>query len=442
MSEILFEIVFVLCLVLANGVFAMSEMSIVSSRRTRLQQRAEGGDVGARTALELADNPNRFLSTVQIGITLIGILAGAVGGAGLSEVLARQYALIPALEPYSGTLGLATVVAGIGYLSLVLGELAPKRIALGNAERIASLVSRPMRLLSRIAAPAVRLLSISTDAVVRLVGARKTSEPPITEQEVRILIRQGTEAGVFEESEQDMVENVFHLGDRTAASLMTPRPDVVFLDARDAKERLHEVLAAHRFSRYPLRGPESDDVVGIVRAKDVLLDVLQGDEVDLANLARPPLFVPETTSAMKTLEQMKASRVHCALVVDEFGVTVGMVTYHDVLEALVGDLPSADRPADALAVRRDDGSWLVDGALPVEEFIELLGLGSRGNQVRGPYHTMGGFVAARLGALPRVADRFTLEDLVVEVVDMDGNRVDKVLVTRAATQGTSPSASV
>jgi putative hemolysin len=237
-----------------------------------------------------------------------------------------------------------------------------------------------------------------------------------------------------------MVENVFHLGDRTAASLMTPRPDVVFLDARDAKERLHEVLAAHRFSRYPLRGPESDDVVGIVRAKDVLLDVLEGDEVDLANLARPPLFVPETTSAMKTLEQMKASRVHCALVVDEFGVTVGMVTYHDVLEALVGDLPSADRPADALAVRRDDGSWLVDGALPVEEFIELLDLGSRGGQVRGPYHTMGGFVAARLGALPKVADRFTLEDLVVEVVDMDGNRVDKVLVTPAATQSTRPSA--
>ena len=438
MSEILFEIVFVLGLVLANGLFAMSEMSIISSRRARLEQRAADGDAGALTALELAGSPNRFLSTVQIGITLIGILAGAVGGAGLAEFLARQLALVPALEPYSATIGLVLVVSGIGYLSLVLGELAPKRIALGNPERIASLVARPMRLLSKIAAPVVRLLSLSTDVVIRLAGAKESKEPPVTEQEIRILIRQGTESGVFEPIEQDMVESVFHLGDRSVASLMTPRPDVVFLRVGDTADRVQEVLAEHHFSRYPLREMDSDEMLGIVRAKDILLEVLRGETLDLTSIARPALVVPETTSAMKTLEQMKGARVHSALVVDEFGVTVGMVTYHDVLEAIVGDLPSADRPKDSQAVRREDGSWLLDGALSVDELVALLDLGAKAGEVRGPYHTLGGFVAARLGALPKVADRFRWNDFVFEVVDMDANRVDKVLVTPAAPGGGPP----
>lgn len=442
MSEILFEIIFVLCLVLANGLFAMSEMSIVSSRRVRLEQRADDGDAGARAALELSGNPNRFLSTVQIGITLIGILAGAIGGVGLAETLGRQFALVPALEPYSVTLGLAVVVSGIGYLSLVLGELAPKRIALSNPERIASLVARPMRLLSKVAAPAVRLLSLSTDGIVRLFGVRETGGPPVTEQEIRILMRQGTEAGVFEATEHDMVENVFHLGDRAVASLMTPRPDVVFLEVGDTTGRLREVLAEHRFSRFPLRGESADDVIGIVRAKDVLLRVLEEDEFNLEAVARPALFVPETTSAVKALEQMKAARVHSALVVDEFGVTVGMVTYHDVLEAIVGDLPSVDRPVDSEAVQRADGSWLVDGRLAVDDLVELLGLDERTGAVKGPYHTVGGFVASRLGALPKVADRFEFGEYVFEVVDMDGNRVDKVIVVRASATNAGPPAQV
>ena len=430
MSEIVFEVLLVLCLVLANGVFAMSEMSIVSSRRVRLQHLAEGGDGGARAALELSDNPNRFLSTVQIGITVIGILAGAVAGAGLARILASQVALVPQFEPYSETIGLTVVVAAIGYLSLVLGELAPKRIALARAERIASLIARPMRFLSIVASPAVRLLGVSSDAVVRLLGVSETKGPPISEQEIRILIRQATEAGVFAVKEQEMVESVFHLGDRTVSSIMTPRPDVVFLDIDDTSDHLREVLSTHRFSRFPVRGNREDDVAGIVRAKDILVRVLEGEGVDLRSVIRKALFVPETASAVKTLDQMKAARAHSALVVDEFGVVVGMITYHDVLEAIVGELPSADRPDEERVVRREDGSWLVDGQLPIDEIVELLDVGKRTAGLKGPYHTIGGFVAARVGAVPRVADRVTWGGFSFEVVDMDGRRVDKLLVSR------------
>ncbi|HEX8273926.1 MAG TPA: hemolysin family protein [Longimicrobiaceae bacterium] len=427
------EILLVLLLLVVNGVFAMSEIAVVSSRKARLQQRAEAGDAGARRALELAENPTRFLSTVQVGITLVGILAGAFGGATIAEPLAESLRRYPAVAPYAEGVALGVVVLAITYLTLIVGELVPKRIGLNHPEGIASAVAGPMNVLSRVSSPLVSLLSVSTELVLRLLRVRRTEEPPVTEAEISMLMEQGTQAGVFEEAEQDIVERVFWLGDQRVASLMTPRRKVVWLDADAPPEANRQVMARHRFSRFLVCEGTLDRVLGMVEVKELWARRLAGEPVDdLRALLRKPLFVPESTRALRVLELFRESGTHLALVVDEYGGIEGLVTLNDVLEEIVGELAVAGAQADPGVVRREDGSWLVDGAVQMDEFREALGLPERREDDREEFRTVAGFVLTHLGRVPSAGDRFDAAGLRVEVVDMDGHRVDKVLVTPAS----------
>lgn len=438
MSAVSFEILFILLLLVANGVFAMSEIAVVSSRKARLQQLAEAGNDGARAALQLANEPNRFLPTIQIGITLVGIFAGAFGGATIAEQLGARLDTIPQIAPYGEAVGLAVVVLSITYLSLIIGELVPKRLALNSPERIASLIAKPMHTLSRIASPVVHLLSASTAAALKIMRVRPSTEQPITEEEIKVLIEQGTQAGVFEEAEQDMVESVFRLGDRRVSRLMTTRLDIVWLDVNDSLENIRRKINENRFSRFPVCEGSLDNVFGVVKARDLLSRSLAGEPLDLKACMRPPLFVPESRTALHLLEMFKASRTHIALVIDEYGALEGLVTINDVMEAIVGDIPLAGEKAETYAVKREDGSWLLDGLLSIEDFREIYPVGKLPGEDRGDFHTLAGFVMLRLGRIPTAADHFEWKGLRFEVVDMDGNRVDKVLVTPLQTDVVNP----
>ncbi|AUB36526.1 tlyC, putative hemolysin [Nostoc flagelliforme CCNUN1] len=428
MSSITFEILIILVLIIANGVFSMSEMAIVSARKVRLQQLANQGDVKAKAALKLAESPNHFLSTVQVGISLIGILTGAFGGATIANRLAVYVKLVPLLAPYSEPLSFGIVVLLITYLSLIVGELVPKRLALNNPERIASIVAIPMQALSAIASPMVYLLSASTDLILRLLGITASTEPQVTEEEIKILIEQGTEAGTFEEAEQDMVERVFRLGDRPVSYLMTPRPDIVWLDLDDSAEENRHKMVDSAYSRYPVCQGGLDNVLGVIPVTDLLARSFRGEPLDLTVGLRQPIFVPESTRGLKVLELFKQTITHMALVVDEYGVIQGLVTLNDIMSEIVGDVPSTDGQDHPQAVQREDGSWLLDGMLPVEEFLELFGMEEWESEERGSYQTLGGFVITHLGRIPATADHFEWQSMRIEVMDMDGNRVDKVLV--------------
>ncbi|CAA9531573.1 MAG: Hemolysins and related proteins containing CBS domains [uncultured Thermomicrobiales bacterium] len=436
--RVTFEIVVVLLLIVANGLFSLAETSVVSSRKSRLQQRAGGGDAAAGRALALAEDPNVFLATVQVGITLIGILSGALGGATVARSLADLLDGVPGVGRYADTVALVLVVLVITYLSLVVGELVPKRIALNNPEGVAARVSGPMRGLSAVTSPVVGLLGASTDAVLRLLGVRPSGEPPVTEAEVGVLLEQGAQAGVFDPAERAMVGRVFALADDRVAALMTPRPAVVWLDLDDPPEAQRRTMAESVFSRFPVGRGDLDHVVGVVRAKDLLADSLTGRPVAPEERLRPPLVVPEGLSALRLLEGFRQAGEHLALVVDEYGGTAGLVTIEDVLEAIVGDLPSTGEPGDAGAVRRDDGSWLLDGALPIARFADVLESAPPPEE-DGDYETLGGFVLARLGRIPAAGTRFDWEGWRFEVVDMDGNRVDKVLATATSGAGVTGS---
>ncbi|MBD2616477.1 MAG: hemolysin family protein [Nostoc sp. ZfuVER08] len=428
MSSITFEILIILVLIIANGIFSMSEMAIVSARKVRLQQLANQGDAKARVALKLAESPNNFLSTIQVGISLIGILTGAFGGATIANRLAVYVRLVPVLAPYSEPVSFGIVVLIITYLSLIIGELVPKRLALNNPEGIAAFVAIPMRALSAIASPMVHLLSASTDMVLRLLGVTQSTEPQVTEEEIKILIEQGTEAGTFEEAEQDMVERVFRLGDRPVSYLMTPRPDIVWLDLDDSAEENRQKMVESAYSRYPVCQGGLDNVLGVIPVTDLLARSFRGEQLDLTVGLRQPVFVPESTRGLKVLELFKQTVTHMALVVDEYGVIQGLVTLNDIMSEIVGDVPSTDGQDQPQAVQREDGSWLLDGMLPVEEFLELFAMEEWESEERGSYQTLGGFVITHLGRIPAAADHFEWEGMRIEVMDMDGNRVDKVLV--------------
>ncbi|MEH2089274.1 hemolysin family protein [Nostoc sp.] len=432
MSSITFEILIILVLIIANGVFSMSEMAIVSARKVRLQQLANQGDAKAMAALKLAESPNHFLSTVQVGISLIGILTGAFGGATIANRLAVYVRLVPLLAPYSEPISFGVVVLIITYLSLIVGELVPKRLALNNPEKIASAVAIPMRALSAIASPMVYLLSASTDLILRVLGITASTEPQVTEEEIKILIEQGTEAGTFEEAEQDMVERVFRLGDRPVSYLMTPRPDIVWLDLDDSAEENRQKMVDSAYSRYPICQGGLDNVLGVIPVTDLLARSFRGEPLDLTVGLRQPVFVPESTRGLKVLELFKQTITHMALVVDEYGVIQGLVTLNDIMSEIVGDVPSTDGQDQPQAVQREDGSWLLDGMLPVEEFLELFGMEQWESEERGSYQTLGGFVITHLGRIPAAADHFEWQSMRIEVMDMDGNRVDKVLVVPKA----------
>lgn len=432
MSAITFEILFILLLLLANGVFAMSELAIVSSRKARLQQKCASGNARACAALELALAPDRFLSTIQIGITLVGILAGALGGATIAEQLGDQISRMPALAPYGEVLGVAIVVVAITYFSLIIGELVPKRFALTHPERIAMLVAQPMKVLSTMVSPVVTVLSVSTSAVLTLLRIKHSNEPPVTEDEIKVLIKQGTAAGVFEAAEQEMVERVFKLADRRVSSLMTPRLDIVWLDIDDSPETIRQKMAENHYSRFPVCRDTLDQILGVVKAKDMVAFCLGNQELKLDSVIKTPLFVPESRSALQVLEVFKSSATHMAFIINEYGSIEGLVTTNDILEAIVGDILPANPQFESYAIQREDGSWLLDGALSIDEFKEIIKSAKLPGEERMEYQTLAGFILFYLGRVPRASDYFEWNGLRFEIVDMDGNRIDKVLVMRAA----------
>jgi putative hemolysin len=417
------EVVMILVLILVNAVLAMSEAALVASRKARLQQKAGEGDKASALALKLIEDPNTFLSTTQIGITLIGVLAGAVGGATIAEALAKVIQNIPYIAQYSESIGLGVVVVSITILSLWLGELVPKRLGLHSPERIARVVAGPMFFLSRVFSPLIKLMSAATNFILRLMGMKASSEPPITEEELQMLISQGTQAGVFDEAEQDMVEGVFSLSDQRVYSLMTPRTEMVWLDIEDSIEDIRAKIAECEYSRFPVRQNSLETILGIVKTRDLLVQSLSGAEISLKDQLKPAFFIPETMFASRALEIFKEKGTELLLVIDEFGGVQGLITINDILEEIVGEI-EIEEPQ---ATQRQDGSWLLDGMLQVDEFKEIFSLDSLPHE--DEYETLSGFMMVSIGRLPQAADRFEWHDLRFEVMDMDGRRVDKVLVT-------------
>lgn len=429
-----------LFLVLLNGAFAMSEIAIVGSRRARLLQMASAGKAGAQHALNLSADPTRFLSSVQVGITSIGILSGAIGEASVAARLRDGLEQWPAVAPYAHPLSVAIMVGGLTYVSLILGELVPKRLALTHPEAIASVIARPMEVLASIGRPLVRVLSFSTDTILRLFGIRHVKQPGVTVDEIRVMLKQGAEEGVFEPGEHEMVSNVLHLDDRHVGSVVTRRTDVAFLDLREPDEINRQRLRLQPHSVLPLCKGGLDQVVGMVRSSRVLERVLAGQPLELATLADPPLFVPETMSLMKLLEQFKRAALPIALVVNEHGSVEGLVSMTDVINAIVGEV--ADEPGeDPAVVRREDGSWLLDGSLDIETVVRTIDDQSLlVDPNRAHYHTLGGLAMLALGRVPRTGDTFDRGAHRFEIVDMDGNRVDRVMANRRTRPETRPRA--
>lgn len=428
-----FEVVVILVLIIANGIFAMTEMAIVSSRKARLEKLADEGDDGARVALSLAEEPTPMLSAIQIGITLIGILTGTFGGASLSKPLAEELRKIAFTAPYADGISLALVVTIITYVSLIIGELVPKRLALNSPEPIATMMARPMAMFSRIAAPVVAFLSFSTNSVVRLLGIKESDEPPVTEDEIRILMEQGTEAGTFERAEQDMVHRVFELGDMRASSLMTPRTQMVWLDLEDSLENNLDIIIESGHTRFPVAKGSLDEFVGIVYSNDILSRNLNRQPIHLEELAHSPVYVPRSMKALKTLEVFKQSGAHEAVVLDEFGGVEGFITLHDILEHIIGEIPLADEEGEPQIIQRDDGSFLVDGLFSVSDFKEFFEVDKLPDEDRDHFQTLGGFVTSYLGHIPAAGEKFDWSGLRIEIIDMDRVRVDKVLITKLVT---------
>ena len=422
---ILLEIAVVGALMLLNGVLAMSELALMSSRRVRLEQLAQSGNRGARAALRLLDDPTTFLSTVQVGITLVGILAGALSGATLGAHLANWLTGLGFARTTADTLGVGSVVILLTYTSLVIGELVPKRLALAFPERAASLVALPLSFVARVALPVVWLLRVSTNTVLRLLGVGDRPEVRVTEEEIRALLAEGAQAGVVKPIEHELIEGVMRIADRPVRAIMTPRVDLVWLEVGISHDALRATLAAHSHSRYLVCRGGLDDLVGIVHVRDLLPGLLSSAPIDLATLARPATMVHESTSVIRIVEMLRSGSQRLAVVLDEYGVVEGVVAPSDVLSAIAGEL-SQSGTEEPDAVRREDGSWLVDGRMEIHRLERLLD--RRDLDRGGRYQTLAGLVLWELGRMPRVGDSFRLGDLRFEVVDLDHRRIDKVLI--------------
>jgi putative hemolysin len=428
-GAILVEVGIIIALILANGFFAASEIAIVSARRGRLEQQAQHGQRGAAIALELAENPNRFLATVQVGITVIGTLAAAFGGANLAELIAPQLALWPALAPYAESIALALVVILISYLSLILGELTPKRLALQGAEAMATTAAPFMRRLSRVASPVVRFLTASTDVVLRLLGRSEVEETPVTEDDIIALVREGTEEGTVERSEQELIANVFAFTDRSARSVMTPRTEATTLAIDAPLPEVLRVVNESGYSRIPIYEGSPDHIVGIFYVKDLLPLWGRDSTIELRELMRPPLFVLESQRAITVFQHLKQQREGLAIVVDEYGQVAGLVTLEDIVEEVVGEIADEYDEASEPIVRREDGSYLIDGLLSFAalraqlHLPEVTELGERQE-----FETVAGFVLALLGRMPKVGDQIEWQGYAFEIVDMDRRRIDKILL--------------
>ena len=427
------DIALIFLLIVINGVFAMSEIAVISSRKARLQNLSDAGSPGAQAALSLHHEPSSFLSTIQVGITSVGIMSGAIGDAALAKPLAAWFGNIPLLAPYAEGIALSITVVTLTYFSVVVGELVPKRLALLAPEAIASAISRPMIALARLTHPLVVLLSGSCTGILSLLGARRKEEPPVTDDEIKVMMEQGSEAGVFHENEQALVSNVLRLDEQRIAAIMTPRRDMCLIDLDDGEEVVRQCIIDSEYSRLVVCRDGLDNVLGILQTGELLKRVMSGHGVDIADIEavlHPPLYVPESVSTAQLLENFRCSRLQFALIVDEYGDVQGMVTMTDVLAAIVGELTVPEAPEDRDMRQREDGSWLVDGDVGVERLKSALGIEDDlpGEDGRG-FHTLGGFVMNTLGRIPSPADYFAAGGWRFEVMDMDNNRVDKVLVS-------------
>lgn len=418
------EIFIIIGLILLNGVFSMSEIALVSARKARLEAQANKGDKKAEEALKLANHPDTFLSTVQIGITLIGILTGIFSGENLKDDAVQLFNKIPLLAPYSGGLATALIVVLVTYFSLVLGELVPKRLGLANPEGIAKAVAGPMKLLSIITHPFILLLSSSTNLINRLIGIR-TNENQVTEEEIKAIINEGTEHGAIEEAEQEIIERVFHLGDRNITSLMTHRSDIIWFDVNDNEVSIRSKIMEDPHSIYPVCEGQIDEIKGYVSLKDMYVS---NDFTQFRHLMRPALFVPENNTAYQVLEKFKQSKVHSCFVVDEYGTLLGMITLNDILEAIVGDINEPDTE-DYEIVLREDGSYLVDAQIPFYDFLSRFEKVEWMNEGEHEFDTLAGFMLHELEHIPVTGERFDWRGFKFEIVDMDGHRIDKILVS-------------
>ena len=425
------DILIIVFLTLINGMLAMSEMAIVSSRKTKLQQMADEGVAGAARALKLANDPGVFLSTVQVGITAITIASGAFGEAALSKQFAAWLNQFTWMTPYQNEFALIVTVTLITFFSVVFGELVPKRMALSAPETIASLASKPLSIIAAVFGPFVRLFSLSSDGVLKLFGVRHGfTEAPVSEEEIKVMIEQGAEQGVLEQSEETLVRNVFRLDDLRVSAIMTHRVNMFVLDVNDSEVQTRERLSVSSFSRLPVCKGDTDNILGVVNAKDLLAKALRGEPLDLLSAALKPIYVPGTITAMQLLENFQGSKTDVAFVIDEHGEVQGMATLADVMQAIVGDVAVNDPTQENLAVKRDDGSWLIDGGLPLEQLEEILEFDRGLRDDEDHYHTVAGFVMTKLGRVPREGDKLVWHELQIEVVDMDRNRIDKVIVSK------------
>ena len=425
------ELLVLLLLFVLNGFFSMSEMAVMSARKARLQQLHDEGHGAAGVALDLANNPSHFLSTIQVGITVIGITSGVFGEAKLSAEVAQWLGQWPALAKHAEGIATTIVIAGITLGSLLIGELVPKRLALVNPEAVAGFVARPMNWLSALVYPIVRALSAITDGVLKLLGRGDVTSPPVSEEEIRVLMEQGKEAGVFEEHEHQLVSRVFRLDEIRTSAIMTPRTDIVFLDLDDDLPAVLARIAQAPHTRFPVTRGDLDTVEGIVPSKELLVDLVRNEPINLQARLEKPLYIPESLTGTEVLRAFKQHRQSMALIVNEYGELQGLVTLHDVLEALVGDIGPADESGDADIVKRADGSLLIDGGVSVERLRQTLAIEEAlPEEDTGTYNTLGGFVMLQLGRVPQVADTFEWGGYRFEVVDMDRNRVDRLLVSR------------
>ena len=425
------DVVLLVFLILLNGILAMSEIAVVSSRKSRLQKLADDGSPGAQSALELSNEPSAFLSTVQVGITTVGILSGAIGENALADPLTvwlSNYALI---EPYARGMALTLVVVGLTYFSVVVGELVPKRLGLLAPETIAALIASPMNVLARLTRPLVWLLSSSSSLLLHLIGARHRGDPPVSNDEINVLMEQGAEAGIFHESEQAIVSNVLRLDEQRIGAIMTHRNDIYVLDLDEPEASIRRQLADSPFTRIVVCRDGLEQIVGILRTADLLKAALSGEKLDIEHCLRPPLYVPEGVTTTHLLESFRKARQQCALIVDEYGELQGLVTLTDVLTSIVGDLPSSDVPEEQEIIERSDGSWLIDGSVAIERLKSVVKIEEDlPGEDENAYNTLGGLVMFVLGRIPVVTDRFDAAGCSFEVVDMDKNRVDKVLLAR------------
>ena len=427
--ELIVEIILLVALVVLNGLFAMSEIALVTARRARLAKLAEDGDGSAAVAMKLGEDPTRFLSTIQIGITSIGILNGIVGEAALAGPLALWLQTYGVEQQASEIGATVLVVVVITYVSIVVGELVPKRIGQINPEGIARLVARPMKMLSTISRPFVHLLSTSTAIILRLMGQRDSQGPSVTEEEIHAMLVEGSAAGVIEKDEHEMVRNVFRLDDRQISSLMVPRADIICLDVNRAVDENLVLMAESDHSRFPVCRGGLDDILGIVSAKQIFNQTLRGGQADLTQKLQPPVYVPESLTGMELLGQFRTSGTQMVFVIDEYGEVQGMITLQDVIESVTGEFVPKNKE-DSWAVQREDGSWLLDGLIPLLELKDRLGMRTAPEEDKGRYHTLSGMIMLLLGRLPTTADSATWEGWHFEVVDLDGKRIDKVLASR------------